>query len=136
MSYVACARCSRPRESGSVYCAQHRHTREAAPVPRKYASSPNRNRDPFLESTEWRFLSARFRERYPICMACGKEKSQVVDHILPRKKRPDLALDEGNWQALCRRCDVWKSNKERGGWAHDFRRSVKKRFSKGEHWSL
>ena len=28
--------------------------------------------------------------------------SEELDHIIPLLKRPDLATDEENWQALCR----------------------------------
>lgn len=47
--------------------------------------------------------------KYSMCQEClklGRIKTAGVqiDHIKPRKERPDLAFDEDNCQGLCREC--------------------------------
>jgi 5-methylcytosine-specific restriction endonuclease McrA len=66
--------------------------------------------DPFYQSKPWRELrrQALKRDRYR-CVMCGadlrKLGSSRVDHILSRKRRPDLALVLGNLRSLCAPCD-------------------------------
>ena len=60
----------------------------------------------------WEWKKARFItiKRYgPTCMCCGSTERIVVDHILPRRKRPDLELDLENLQVLCNDCNMGKS---------------------------
>ena len=67
-------------------------------------------KDGFYKSWEWK--KARFItiKRYgPTCMCCGSTERIVVDHILPRRKRPDLELDLENLQVLCNDCNMGKS---------------------------
>lgn len=78
----------------------------------------------FYSSWDWK------RARYEAirihgnrCQCCGWRPGDtenghlVVDHIVPRSKRPDLALDVGNLQVLCNDCNMGKSNQ----FADDFR---------------
>lgn len=78
----------------------------------------------FYASWEWkkaRYDALTLHGRQ--CMCCGftpypgcKERL-VVDHIKPRSKFPDLALDVSNLQVLCNSCNMGKSNIHQ----HDFR---------------
>ena len=43
-------------------------------------------------------------------MLCNSTENIVVDHILPRKKFPKLAMDINNLQVLCRDCNMGKSD--------------------------
>lgn len=76
----------------------------------------------FLDSWEWKELRYRVLQLYGRrCMCCGatpKTGATIqVDHIKPRFKYPELALDITNLQVLCYDC-----NKGKGSWDEtDFR---------------
>lgn len=79
----------------------------------KYVPPP-RERDPFLDSTAWRNLRDAFVAAHPHCQKCFPEKLVPVadvDHILPRKTHPDLALEWSNLQSLCKACHLEKTRK-------------------------
>jgi 5-methylcytosine-specific restriction endonuclease McrA len=54
------------------------------------------------------------------CEACGRGKPHGVvinvDHILSRRKRPDLALVLSNLQVLCHDCNHGKGNWDSTDW--------------------
>jgi len=66
--------------------------------------------DPFYSSAAWRDLRRRAlrRDRYR-CVLCGVDVRKLgasrVDHIQPRRRRPDLALVLANLRSLCATCD-------------------------------
>jgi 5-methylcytosine-specific restriction endonuclease McrA len=64
-------------------------------------------------SARWRALRIVILRRDPICRGCEREASSAVDHIQPRKVRPDLAWDETNLQGICRTCHNEKRKQER-----------------------
>ena len=69
----------------------------------------------FLESYAWRKLRLQVIEAYGRkCMCCGNtpENGAIihVDHIKPRKKYPELALEFDNLQVLCHECNHGKGN--------------------------
>jgi 5-methylcytosine-specific restriction endonuclease McrA len=74
--------------------------------------------DPFLLSKAWRALRlvALRRDGYR-CTSCGVPvagKGQArVDHRLPRRTHPHLALTLSNCRTLCTRCDA-RSHAEKG----------------------
>ncbi|MCA1839692.1 MAG: HNH endonuclease [Actinobacteria bacterium] len=78
----------------------------------------------FLRSYAWRKLRLTILLREGRrCGACGARPNSSnsvrlnVDHILPRKTHPELALDPDNLQVLCEDC-----NHGKGNWnATDFR---------------
>lgn len=72
----------------------------------------------FLFSYEWRKLRMEVIKHYgAICMCCRSETNPIhVDHIKPRKKRPDLALDFDNLQILCDECNHGKGNWDETDW--------------------
>lgn len=51
----------------------------------------------------WRKNRNLHLAKNPECVSCGKS-AQVVDHIIPRKRRPDLFWNPDNWQSLCHAC--------------------------------
>lgn len=68
------------------------------------------NVDPFYKSEEWRILSYRMRVFNRECVLCKSTYRLQVDHIKPRSKYPELALDPKNLQVLCRKCNLAKGN--------------------------
>jgi hypothetical protein len=68
--------------------------------------------DEFYSSRAWLDLRYRaLRDMGRQCMLCGATEGEMhVDHIKPRSKFPDLALDYSNLQILCRECNFGKSN--------------------------
>lgn len=75
----------------------------------------------FYESPEW------YRIRYQAiqinggsCQACGAGRNEgaiiQVDHIKPRIKFPELALDINNLQVLCKECNLGKSSWDSTDW--------------------
>lgn len=45
------------------------------------------------------------------CLRCGSVQNIHVDHVVPRSKAPELALDFHNLQPLCEHCNIEKSNR-------------------------
>lgn len=71
--------------------------------------------DDFLSSYEWRKLRLEALLKYGRrCLCCGNSPDSGavlnVDHILPRKTHPELALDINNLQVLCNDCNHGKGN--------------------------
>lgn len=63
----------------------------------------------FYTSAEWRLIRELvIKEQRRICQECGRpiknDYDLTIDHIKPRSKFPELALDKSNLQILCRRC--------------------------------
>ena len=66
----------------------------------------------FLNSIEWKSLRQIALKKYGcVCNKCGSTNNINVDHILPRKFFPELALDIKNLQPLCAKCNKFKGNK-------------------------
>lgn len=82
-------------------------------------------KDGFYSSWEWKQVRyealAKFSHR---CQCCGWQPGDtthgylVVDHIKPRRKFPELALDVNNTQVLCNDCNMGKGHV----YQDDFRR--------------
>lgn len=80
----------------------------------------------FLRTPSWK------RARYDAllandgrCELCARDKHQLgagrylnVDHVKPRRARPDLALDVRNLQVLCPDCNAGKGNRHDDDWRH------------------
>lgn len=78
----------------------------------------------FLLGYAWRSLRMKAIKIYGReCMCCGasKENGAVinVDHIKPRAKNPELALDLSNLQILCHECNHGKGNWDETDWRTD-----------------
>src|SRR5690606_21842035 len=74
--------------------------------------------DDFFDSREWRELRYQVLKHYGRkCMLCGCTSGEMhVDHIKPRSKYPELALEFTNLQVLCRPCNLGKSNWDETDW--------------------
>jgi 5-methylcytosine-specific restriction endonuclease McrA len=71
----------------------------------------------FLRSAEWRIARQYvFKACGRRCCNCGASGGLNIDHVLPRGRRHDLALDITNLQVLCGGC-----NKAKGGTRTDYR---------------
>lgn len=73
------------------------------------------NSDYFTRSQQWQKLRVAAIEKYGTkCRKCGsyptRSKPLNIDHILPRKYFPELALDINNLQPLCAPCNKSKGN--------------------------
>ena len=67
----------------------------------------------FYASSEWRLVREKvIQEQGRACQNCGckilNDYYLTVDHIKPRSKFPELALDKSNLQVLCRKCNSSK----------------------------
>lgn len=75
----------------------------------------------FYSSRAWKILRYQAFERYGNkCACCGAKPSDGltmhVDHIKPKSKHPELALDIENLQILCEDCNVGKINQWETDW--------------------
>ena len=72
----------------------------------------------FFQSREWqRVRYAVLKKHGRLCMACGISAREVhVDHIKPRSKFPELALEITNLQVLCRACNLGKGAWDQTDW--------------------
>lgn len=92
-----------------------------SPASKQRSSRIDPNSPEFLESYEWRSLRMEVLAKYgPVCMCCGATREDGekmhVDHIKPRRKRPDLALIFDNLQVLCGTCNHGKGNWDETDW--------------------
>ncbi len=81
----------------------------------------NANSKEFLNSYAWRKLRmVVLRKHGATCQCCGRSRVNGVtihvDHIKPRRKYPELALDESNLQVLCHECNHGKGNWDETDW--------------------
>ena len=73
-----------------------------------YEQTPERQESHrFYNTTRWRNLRRKHLRSSPLCAHCLTEDrttlANQVDHVVPRKERPDLAMDPTNLQSLCPR---------------------------------
>lgn len=76
---------------------------------------PRANSDEFLQSKAWKRLRLQALNRHGRrCQCCGASPATGavlnVDHVLPRRLFPDLALRIDNLQVLCADCNEGKGN--------------------------
>ena len=81
------------------------------PLPESVVFDEN-DSDRFYNSAAWKQVRYEVLRKYgPTCMLCGSTKGPAhVDHVKPRSKYPDLALEISNLQVLCKSCNLGKSN--------------------------
>lgn len=76
----------------------------------------------FYLSREWRALRHDVLDKYKgACLLCGRTYRDHgviihVDHIKPKSKYPELALDANNLQLLCEDCNLGKGNRYETDW--------------------
>ena len=87
----------------------------------KSAGKLDEQRRSFYRSREWKAI--RYQALAAAggrCACCGTTASSGavlhVDHIKPRSKFPELALDITNLQVLCASCNQGKSNVDQTDW--------------------
>ena len=88
-----------------------------APTQPKAMKMEDRPRsDQRYHTARWTRESRAFRSEHPLCEECKKRgiltPSQVVDHIIPVAICADF-WDQSNWQALCKRCNMAKGNRDK-----------------------
>ncbi|MCH8807568.1 MAG: HNH endonuclease [Planctomycetes bacterium] len=91
------------------YCPEHK---------RKAQREYDRRRGPehrFYNSTPWRRFRRWFLSRHPLCVECDGP-ANTVDHIEPRRERPDLELAESNCRALCASCHSRRHARDGSRW--------------------
>jgi hypothetical protein len=68
--------------------------------------------DQFYNSTDWKKVRDQALATLEnVCVQCGTNQKLSVDHIYPRSKFPEKALELSNTQILCLRCNSSKGNK-------------------------
>lgn len=68
--------------------------------------------DFFYNSTDWKKIRQKaFEIHINKCSFCSTTINLTVDHILPRSKFPEKALEVNNTQILCLSCNSSKGNK-------------------------
>jgi len=64
------------------------------------------------DSRQWRALAKTILARDGfICYYCGQEGANTVDHVLPVKHHPELAMSIDNCVSACRRCNSMKGSR-------------------------
>jgi 5-methylcytosine-specific restriction enzyme A len=100
--------CPQTTRSGA-YCDEHRRERGR----RRDQDDPDHR---FYHTARWRRFRLWFLHRHPLCVMCAAVRldrpARHVDHIVPRKLRPDLSLVEENCQGLCHSCHSRKTRRE------------------------
>jgi 5-methylcytosine-specific restriction enzyme A len=91
-------RCAAPADQGR-YCRRH-YVRLGLAADAARRAAPYR-------APAWRALAARVRREQPICAACGRRPTQIVDHRIER--RDGGGDDRANLQGLCRSCHSAKT---------------------------
>lgn len=77
-----------------------------------------RKPDQFFQSRRWQRVRYEAIKKYGRkCLACGVKAKEIhVDHVKPRSKYPELALELSNLQTLCRDCNFGKGNWDTTDW--------------------
>ena len=85
---------------------------------REYERRPERKADNgFYKTSQWIAFRDYLltKQEFALCRECAKlgriVPTVAIDHIMPRKERPDLALDEDNCQGLCASCHGKKTRR-------------------------
>lgn len=67
----------------------------------------------FQDSPEWKELRSKFfAASDKVCIKCGSVEQLQVDHIKPKYKYKELALEWSNLRILCWPCNSKKNTKE------------------------
>lgn len=80
-----------------------------------------RTKHEFYDGPEWRRVRYEaLRIHGAKCQCCGVTRRAGavihVDHILPRSRHPELALDVSNLQVLCADCNLGKAAHDSTDW--------------------
>ena len=111
-----CAAPGCPSLTKSTYCPAHDMDRER----RRLADMNKGAGRQFYSSPAWRKVRSLILMRDPRCTCeaqCG-QRSDTVDHIIPRRDRPDLALDPSNLRGMYSRCHNRHTAQHGGGFGN------------------
>ena len=77
-----------------------------------------KNKDCFYNSREWKAVRYKaIKIHGKVCACCETKVGPFhVDHIKPRSKYPELALDIDNLQVLCADCNTGKGRWDETDW--------------------
>ena len=79
--------------------------------PKWHATIPGADKvEAIYHTSKWQKYRAWFLKENPVCVQCEK-LSNVVDHIIPARQKPNWFWRTTNHQALCDSCH----NKKRAG---------------------
>lgn len=93
----------------------------SVPVAKVERKSYAARSETFLKSRAWKELRYTvLKERGAACECCGASAKTGavihVDHVKPRFKFPELALEKSNLQVLCEDCNVGKGAWDQTDW--------------------
>lgn len=87
---------------------------------RRINKNPESTAGEFYNSLTWKKVRyqalARSAGKCECCGAMGDKAPLHVDHIKPRSKYPELALELFNLQVLCADCNLGKLNQDETDW--------------------
>lgn len=120
-SSVDAAKAERKREAAKKKKLEKKERKKVRRLERVMAKGGDVNSKAFLESYEWRKLRMVILKKHGArCQCCGRSQLDGVtihvDHIKPRRKYPELALDANNLQVLCHECNHGKGNWDETDW--------------------
>jgi 5-methylcytosine-specific restriction protein A len=97
-----------PNLPDGKYCEAHKKKAVSEEARAYNENSRDREAQRFYDSSAWRKLRAIKKKRSPLCEECYRQgritPAYIVDHIIERRERPDIALDIDNLQTLCMAC--------------------------------
>lgn len=111
------ATCSTRALKDESYCLNHlaKGTKADKNVTKAYEAHRFATDDTrsFYNSKRWRDKARQILKANIWCVRCNREFASEVDHRVPLKDAPHLALTDSNLDALCSSCHSTKSLKER-----------------------
>ena len=100
--------CPNLAEPGKLYCKNHKKENWK----NDHVQSANKRGYTY----RWQQASRAYLRAHPLCVECQRHgrytAAEVVDHIVPHRGDYRLFWDQGNWQALCKRCHDEKTGRE------------------------
>lgn len=123
--------CKGPRRLRAALMAAKQRARErqgvfdvpAPPASPRLVEGVDVRSPEFLQTWAWKRIRYQAlkaaKGRCECCGASPQDGARLnVDHIQPRRKRPDLALDPYNLQVLCGDCNAGKGNWDASDWRY------------------
>lgn len=117
-------------QPGDLPYAEHFKKKKRQKKKKDKQVNHNRNkRKAFYKSREWKEVRYKAFVKYGNqCMCCGCKPEYgcilQVDHIKPRHKYPELALDINNLQILCASCNRGKYGDDETDWRMQHMREI------------
>ena len=103
------------------YCLHHARTAPSADYQRRRRADALKGEGrQFYSMPAWRALRAAVLREQPRCIDCGA-RSQVADHVIPRRECPELAMELRNLVARCKSCHDRRTARQGGGFGNQLR---------------